>query len=106
MNTFLRAFAWCAAGILAMAPSALAQTAPPESMPPGTRANPLPISGRTGQTGSVTVTQTTNPGGETVNTLNSSVQAQGPYSEGQRSDRAEAGSADDDFARRRGGAGH
>jgi outer membrane protein TolC len=79
MNTFLRAFAWCAAGMLAMAPAVSAQTAPPEAMPPGTRATPLPLSGRTGQTGGVTVTQTTNPGGESVNTLNSAVQAQGPY---------------------------
>ncbi len=79
MKTFLRKLVWGAAGILAIAPAVLAQTAPPESMPPGTRATLPPLSGRSGQTGSVTVTQTTNPGGESVNTLNSSVQAQGPY---------------------------
>ena len=42
-------------------------------MPPGARATPLPLSGRTAQPGSVTVVQTTNPGGESVNTLNSTV---------------------------------
>jgi outer membrane protein TolC len=47
-------------------------------MPPGTRANPLPLSGRTAP-GSVNVTQTAAPGGQSVNTLNTQVQAQGAY---------------------------
>jgi outer membrane protein TolC len=58
--------------------SAFAQT-PPEALPPGARVNPLPLSGRTASPGSVTMQQTTNPGGETVNTLNSTVQTQGAY---------------------------
>ena len=62
------------------AAAANAQVAPPESLPPGTRANPLPLSGRQGQNGSVTVVQSPNPGGvETVNTLNSTVQTQGSF---------------------------
>jgi outer membrane protein TolC len=56
-----------------------AQVAPPESLPPGTRATPLPLSGRTGQSGGVMVQQTTNPGGESVNTLNTTVQTTGSY---------------------------
>ena len=43
-------------------------------------ANQLPISGRTGQNGSVTASQATIPGvTSSVNTLNSTVQAQGPF---------------------------
>lgn len=70
-----------ALGILALPALALAVFAqtPPEALPPGTRVNPLPLSGRTSSPGSVTVTQTTVPGGESVNTLNSTVQAQGSY---------------------------
>ncbi len=83
MKAFSWMFAWDVAGFLALgvfvAPPAFAQTAPPESMPPGVRATPLPLSGRTTQPGGVTVVQTTNPGGESVNTLNSTVQAQGSY---------------------------
>jgi outer membrane protein TolC len=83
MKDFSRMSAWgmvklFALGILAALP-AFAQTAPPQSMPPGARVTPLPLSGRAAQPGSVTVMQTTNPGGESVNTLNSSVQAQGSY---------------------------
>jgi outer membrane protein TolC len=45
-----------------------------------TRANQLPLSGRTGQGGSVTATQSPVPGTTTsVNTLNPTVQVQGPY---------------------------
>ncbi len=41
----------------------------------------LPLSGRTGQSGSVTATQTPIPGTTTsVNTLNTNIQTQGPYS--------------------------
>ena len=51
--------------------------APP---PPGTPAAPLPLSGRSGQTGSVNAVQTPVPGvTSSVNTLNTSVQVQGPY---------------------------
>src|SRR4051794_12082179 len=43
-------------------------------------ANQLPVSGRTAQTGSVTATQSAIPGvTSSVNTLNSTVQAQGPF---------------------------
>lgn len=67
-----------AAVVLAPLAYVYAQT-PPESLPPGPRATPLPLSGRTGQSGSVTVQQTTTPGGQTVNTLNTTVQTQGAY---------------------------
>src|SRR5215468_9894754 len=46
----------------------------------GTQANPLPLSGRSGQVGSVTATQLPVPGTTTsVNTINPTVQVQGPY---------------------------
>jgi outer membrane protein TolC len=46
----------------------------------GTRANQLPVSGRSGQNGSVTATESAVPGTTTsVNTINPSVQVQGPY---------------------------
>lgn len=46
-----------------------------------TRTNQLPLSGRSPQNGSVTANQSPNPGGVTsVNTLNPTVQVQGPYS--------------------------
>jgi len=46
-----------------------------------TRTNQLPLSGRSPQNGSVTATQSANPGGtSSVNTLNPTVQVQGPYS--------------------------
>ena len=49
----------------------------------------LPLSGRTGQSGSVNTTQTPVPGTTTsVNTLNTNVQAQGPYSGSARSQKA------------------
>lgn len=59
--------------------AAWGQTAPPEAQPPGARATQLPLSGRTSSPGSVVVQQTTQPGGESVNTLNSQVQTQGAY---------------------------
>jgi outer membrane protein TolC len=47
----------------------------------GTQATQLPLSGRTAQSGSVTSTQSTTPGGaSSINTLNSTVQVQGAYS--------------------------
>ncbi len=48
---------------------------------PETRAQQIPLSGRTAQTGSVNATQTPVPGTtSSVNTLNTTIQAQGPYS--------------------------
>ena len=47
----------------------------------GTQATQLPLSGRAAQSGSVTATQSTTPGGaSTINTLNPTVQVQGAYS--------------------------
>src|SRR5665213_873498 len=56
------------------------QFGPPAGGNAGALANQVPLSGRTGQTGSVAVTQapvagTTN----SVNTINPSIQPQGPY---------------------------
>jgi outer membrane protein TolC len=46
----------------------------------GSQANQLPLSGRSGQTGSVTATQTPTPGATTgVNTINPAIQTQGPF---------------------------
>jgi outer membrane protein TolC len=46
----------------------------------GSRANTLPLSGRPGQSGSVAATQSSIPGTTTsVNTLNPTIQVQGPY---------------------------
>jgi outer membrane protein TolC len=48
---------------------------------PGSQANQLPLSGRSGQAGSVTATQTPTPGTTTsVNTINPTVQTQGSFS--------------------------
>src|SRR5204862_43504 len=48
---------------------------------PGAQAAPLPLSGRTAQTGSVTTAETAVPGTTTsVNTINPTIQVQGPYS--------------------------
>src|ERR1022692_1901422 len=59
--------------------NASAQTAPSQSQ--GAQATQLPLSGRTTQSGSVTATQSSTPGGtSTVNTLNPTVQVQGAYS--------------------------
>ena len=57
-----------------------AQLGPPASSSQGSQAVQLPLSGRAGQNGSVNTTQTPVPGATTsVNTLNSTVQVQGPY---------------------------
>ncbi len=59
---------------------AFAQTRPAGSQSEGTRADQLPLSGRTEQSGSVTSTQSPVPGTTTsVNTINPTVQVQGPY---------------------------
>jgi outer membrane protein TolC len=68
-------------GIISLAglPLALAQ-APSPSSPPATQAQQLSLSGRTGQSGSVNATEIPVPGlTASVNTLNTSVQVQGPY---------------------------
>ncbi len=70
------------ASILFTATCAFAQLAPPSGQGQGpTRANQLPLSGRSGQSGSVTATESPVPGTTTsVNTINPTVQVQGPYS--------------------------
>ncbi|HSU30467.1 MAG TPA: TolC family protein [Bryobacteraceae bacterium] len=78
------AFKWSAgplAALLLFAGEAHAQL-PGQSVPTQTpTATPLPLSGRSTQNGSVTAIQTPTPGTTTsVNTLNTSVQAQGAYS--------------------------
>lgn len=58
----------------------LAQLGPSTSPAQGSLATQLPLSGRGGQSGSVTATQSPVPGTTTsVNTLNTSVQTSGPY---------------------------
>jgi len=60
---------------------ALEAQTPPEAMPPSSHSVQLPLSGRTGEPGSVATVQTAQPGGgaQTVNTINSAVQVQGAY---------------------------
>lgn len=59
--------------------SAVAQLAPPAAQSGGSQATQLPVSGRSGN-GSVSATQTPIPGTtSSVNTLNTTVQTQGPY---------------------------
>jgi outer membrane protein TolC len=75
MTTRNCAILWFALG--AMPASILQAQAPP---PQGTPATQLPLSGRGGQGGSVNTVQTPVPGvTSSVNTLNTSVQVQGPY---------------------------
>ena len=58
----------------------LAQLGAPAPPSAGSQAVQLPLSGRSGQSGSVAITQTPVPGRTTsVNTLSTSVQVQGPY---------------------------
>ena len=60
--------------------SGFAQFGPPAPSSGGSQAAQLPLSGRAGQSGSATATQTTTPGATTsVNTLNPAIQVQGPY---------------------------
>jgi outer membrane protein TolC len=70
--------------ILIFSPCAIAQirtTSRQVSEAPGSRADQLPLSGRSGQTGSVTATQTPTPGATTsINTINPTIQTQGPFS--------------------------
>src|SRR5262245_31721987 len=70
--------------ILACPSYALAQIGPgatQASETQGSRANQLPLSGRSGQAGSVTTTQSPTPGTTTsINTINPMTQTQGPFS--------------------------
>ena len=63
---------------LILAPCAFGQTRGGQQ---SSQANQLPLSGRSGQTGSVTATESAVPGTTTsVNTINPALQVQGPYS--------------------------
>jgi outer membrane protein TolC len=70
--------------MLIISPRAFAQfrtTSRQVSEGQGSRANQLPLSGRSGQAGSVTATQSPTPGTTTsVNTINPMIQTQGPFS--------------------------
>ena len=60
--------------------SGFAQFGPSAASGSGSQAQQLPLSGRTGQSGGATATQTTTPGATTsVNTLNPAIQVQGAY---------------------------
>lgn len=66
--------------LLAVVTSALAQTSSAGSQPQGAQANQLPLSGRNAQGGSVTAVESAIPGTtSSVNTINSTVQVQGPF---------------------------
>jgi outer membrane protein TolC len=63
-----------------LATSAFGQFAPQGGQSQSTQATQVPLSGRTGQAGAVTATQSPVAGTTTsVNTINPSIQAQGPY---------------------------
>ncbi len=67
--------------LLLSCPSAFGQFGAPVAQSGGTLANQVPLSGRTGEAGSVVATQSPVPGATTsVNTINPAIQAQGPYS--------------------------
>ena len=67
--------------ILLFAPAIFAQTPASSTQPQPTQAAQLPLSGRSPQGGSVTATQTAIPGTtNSINTINSTVQVQGPFS--------------------------
>lgn len=69
-----------AAATLIFGSCAFAQFGPPGSSQGGSQASQLPLSGRTGQAGGATAAQTTVPGATTsVNTLNPTIQVQGPF---------------------------
>ena len=66
--------------LLAAVTSTLAQTSSAGSQPQGAQANQLPLSGRNAQGGSVTAVESAIPGTtSSVNTINSTVQVQGPF---------------------------
>jgi outer membrane protein TolC len=65
---------------LGIAAGLYGQTVPPESVPPGVGPVQLPLSGQTGQAGSVQTVQNPLPSGlQSVNTITSTVQVQGAY---------------------------
>src|SRR6267378_692486 len=73
-------------GIFVFANRSFAQGAPRPNQSQGTQANPLPLSGRSGQSGSVVAVESPIAGTTTsVNTINPTVQVQGAYSGGARS---------------------
>jgi outer membrane protein TolC len=75
-----RSFVVCTAAILVFANCARAQFGGTPSASQSTQVNPLPLSGRTSQNGSVVPVQTPVPGTTTsVDTVNPTVQVQGPY---------------------------
>ena len=66
--------------IFTSAANTFSQIGPPPSPSQGSQAAPLPLSGRNPQAGSVTAIQSPVPGTTTsVNTINPSIQVQGPY---------------------------
>jgi len=66
--------------IFTSAANTFSQIGPPPSASQGSQAAPLPLSGRNPQAGSVTAIQLPVPGTTTsVNTINPSIQVQGPY---------------------------
>lgn len=72
--------------VIFIATVAAAQLGAPQSTSQGAAANQLPLSGKTGQTGSVTATQSAVPGTTTsVNTVNPTIQVQGPFAGSTRS---------------------
>ena len=74
-------FAAAACPLLFTAATFGQQLGAPAPSTTGTFANQVPLSGRTSQSGSVTATQAPVAGTTTsVNTINPSIQAQGPYS--------------------------
>lgn len=69
-----------------MATLASAQLGAPQSSSQGASANQLPLSGKAGQSGGVTATQSAVPGTTTsVNTVNPTIQVQGPFAGSTRS---------------------
>jgi len=66
--------------VLVLSPCASAQIGQARNQSQGPQANQLPLSGRSGQSGSVTAAQSPVPATTTsVNTINPTIQAQGPF---------------------------
>ena len=73
-------------GTLQFATRGFAQGAPPANQSQNPQANPLPLSGRAGQNGSVTAVESPVAGTtNSVDTINPTVQVQGPYTGSARS---------------------
>jgi outer membrane protein TolC len=91
------------ASIVLMAASAFGQLPAAGQAPGPARANPLPLSGRTGQSGGVTAAESPVPGTtNSVNTVNPTVQVEGPYSGSATGKAAFSGKLSLDDAIRRG----